>query len=119
MHNFENASLYQWLNQQPKSKLDQLPYGLVKMDHEGIIKAYNAIESGYTGVDPDGAIGKNFFTEVAPCTNNFMVAGKFEASEVDETLDYIFTYIMKPTPVRLRLLKGDAPSMYVLVQKRQ
>lgn len=47
-----------------------------------------------------------------------MVAGKFEAPEVDETLDYIFTYIMKPTPVRLHLLKGAASFMYVLVQKR-
>ncbi|MEQ8703425.1 MAG: hypothetical protein RIC19_05880 [Phaeodactylibacter sp.] len=118
MHNFESKDLHLWLDQQSDEHLDQLPYGLIKMNYEGIIQAYNVRESSYTGVQPAQAIGKHFFTEIAPCTNNFMVAGKFNSPEVDETVDYIFTYVMKPTPVRLRLLRSDSPFMYLLVEKR-
>jgi hypothetical protein len=37
-----------------------------------------------------------------------MVAGRFEEDEpVDETIDDVFTLRMKPTRVRLRILKGS------------
>ncbi|MBV6654523.1 MAG: PAS domain-containing protein [Mameliella sp.] len=119
MHNFEATDLHSWLDQQERSSLDQLPFGVVKMETDGTITAYNKEESSYTGVNPEQAVGKHFFTEIAPCTNNFMVAGKYEQGYVDETIDYIFTYVLKPTPVKLRLLKGeDSPNIYLVVQKR-
>jgi photoactive yellow protein len=50
----------------------------------------------------------NFFTDVAPCTNNYLVAGRFdEPGALDERLDYVFTFRMKPTPVRLRLMRDE------------
>ena len=54
-------------------------------------------------------IGRNFFVEIGPCTNNYLIAQRYQdsASEgvsLDEQLDYVFTYRMAPTPVRLRLL---------------
>jgi len=118
MHNFEAPRLHQWLDKQSAANFDQLPYGIVQMDHNGTVRAYNATESSYTGIDPQRAIGKHFFTEIAPCTNNFLVAGKYNQEALDKTIDYLFTYVVKPTPVRLRMLKGDSPNMYLLVQKR-
>lgn len=118
MHNYEAPNLHQWLDAQSGSELDQLPYGVVKMDHQGFIQAYNQKESAYTGVAPENAVGKHLFTEVALCTNNFMIAGKLDQPEVDVVLDYVFTYVMKPTPVRLRLLKSDSPNMYMIVAKK-
>ncbi|WP_282784045.1 PAS domain-containing protein [Phaeodactylibacter xiamenensis] len=118
MHNFEAPDLHQWLDGQRTANFDHLPYGVVQMDHSGTVLAYNATESSYTGVDPQQAIGKHFFTEIAPCTNNFLVAGKYNEAALDEIIDYIFTYVLKPTPVRLRMLKGESPNMYLVVQKR-
>ena len=62
-------------------------------------------------------IGRNFFSEVGPCTNNFMVAQRFEEElMLDEVLPYVFTLKMKPRRVNLRLLKSpDARRQYLLV----
>jgi len=59
-----------------------------------------------------------FFTEVAPCTNNYLVAGRFEEeSTLDETIDYTFTVKMRPTQVKLRLLKDDRAERQYLAVK--
>jgi len=48
-----------------------------------------------------------------------MVAERFISErELDATLDYVFTLRMKPTPVKLRLLKSaSADHMYLLVKR--
>jgi photoactive yellow protein len=68
---------------------------------------------------PESVLGRNFFTQVAPCTNNFMVAERYvENGALDAVIDYVFTYKMKPTKIRLRLLKRDGgDSQFLLVLK--
>jgi hypothetical protein len=46
-----------------------------------------------------------------------MVAEKFNAKQLDETLPYMFTYVTKPTPVELRLIKGSNGNQYLLAKK--
>jgi photoactive yellow protein len=87
---------------------DRLEFGLVGMLLDGTVVAYNKREAEFAGVDPAHAIGLNFFDDVAPCTNNYLVFGRFdESSELDEIIDYVFTVRMHPLRVRLRLLKDE------------
>ena len=78
-------------------------------------------DAALAGLSPARVLGRHFFTAVAPCTNNFMVAQRFETeAEIDATLDYVFTLRMAPTPVTLRLLKRPAARyMYLLVERRR
>lgn len=48
-----------------------------------------------------------------------MVAEKYQTKQaIDEQLDYVFTYRMEPTKVRLRLLAAPASDhQYLLVEK--
>ena len=71
------------------------------------------------GLSPERVVGKHLFEAVAPCMNNYLVAQRFEdGGALDETLDYVLTLRMKPTPVKLRLVKGGADERrYVLVQR--
>lgn len=115
---FSSAHLMEWLETKDNSSYDQLLFGVVKMDKEGTVVYYNQQESLITGVDPVIAKGKNFFIQIAPCTNNFMVAERYKQDELDESLDYLFTYVTTPTKVRLRLLKSVAYShQYMIVHK--
>ena len=115
---FSSIDLLARLEMDDEQVYDNLPFGMVKMTKEGTVVAYNKAESEIAGVAPGNAIGKHFFTQIAPCTNNFMVAEKYTAEELDEELDYIFTYITSPTKVRLRLLKSAGYlHQYLLVQK--
>ena len=57
--------------------INVLPFGVVKMDLTGKILEYNMAEAELTGTDPAWALGKNFFKEVATCTNTPAFHGKF------------------------------------------
>ncbi|MDX2192224.1 MAG: hypothetical protein NW201_02650 [Gemmatimonadales bacterium] len=92
---------------------DAQPFGVVKVDDSGAIQLYNRWEAELAGIPASQAEGRNFFTQVAPCTNNRLVFGKFKdgvaKGELDAEFGYTFTYKMKPTNVTLRLYR-HAPS---------
>lgn len=97
-----------------RSAADAAGFGIVHMDDTGIIKLYNRWESEMAGVPVSSAEGRNFFTQVAPCTNNRLVFGRFKEGvakgELDAEFNYTFTYKMKPTNVQLRLLRHQPSS---------
>jgi photoactive yellow protein len=53
----------------PESDLDRLPFGVIRLTGDGVIRSYNRTESERARRAPAAVIGRNFFTEVAPCTN--------------------------------------------------
>lgn len=111
---FDSPGLVEWLPTLGNERYDELEFGLVRLSQEGRVIAYNLAQSRITGVTSDYALGKHFFTEVAPCTNNFMVAEKYNEPTLDEILPYMFTVVTKPTRVKLRLIKDDKGNAYLL-----
>ncbi|NRB60168.1 MAG: photoactive yellow protein [Winogradskyella sp.] len=99
--------------------MDDLNFGVIRMDRNANIKAYNKYELNLSGNQREEVLGKDFFKQIAPCTNNFMVAEKYLLDDIiDEEIDYIFTYRMAPTKVKLRLLSNPNENhQYLLVQK--
>ena len=117
--NFEDTAGLARLEAMSAQALDDLVFGVVRMRADGEVVAYNAVESRMAGLSKERVLARNFFVDVAPCTNNFMVAERFISEcELDATLDYVFSLRMKPTPVKLRLLKSaSADHMYMLVKR--
>ena len=106
-----------------RAEIDAAGFGIVKVDQNGKILMYNRYESDLAGVASTAAEGKNFFTDVAPCTNNKLFFGKFkngaEAGELNTAFNYTFTYKMKPTNVAIHLLHDkSSKTNWVFVQKR-
>lgn len=58
--------------------LDLLPYGIIVVDEEGKILYYNAREEQIANRQREDVLGKNFFTEVAPCTQVQEFYGRFK-----------------------------------------
>jgi photoactive yellow protein len=88
-------------------QLDELPFGAIRLDNEGKILSYNMGEARLTGRVPQKVIGKNFFTEVAPCTNVQGFAGKFREGvarqDMHEIFPYRFDFEMAPRDVTVTL----------------
>lgn len=114
---FDDIDVYDQLTSTPDDELQDTSFGVIAMDTEHRVVFYNRTESALAGLAAERVVGRHFFTEVAPCTNNFMVAQRFETEdELDATIDYVFTLRMKPTPVRLRLLaRPDEERRFLLV----
>ena len=117
---FTDPGLFDWLTSATVVELDTLPFGVIAMSLDGTVEAYNVAESKLAGLTPERVIGKNFFSNVAPCTNNFMVAHRFQTeANLDVVIDYVLTLRMTPKKVHMRLLRRhDASSMFLVIQRR-
>jgi len=116
---FSDPNLLDWLDQQTPDQLDNASFGVVRMTREGVVVAYCKSESHITGIDPAYAVGKYYFTQIAPCANNMMVAAKYAQRDLDEELEYILTYVCEPVKVTLRLLKSPRSQyQYFLVNRK-
>jgi photoactive yellow protein len=116
---FTDPDLLDRLEAAEDATLDTAPFGVIGMTEDGVVTSYNAAESRLAGLEPARVVGRHFFSAVAPCTNNFMVAHRFEMEPVlDAIIHYVFTLRMKPTRVKLRLLKQPGRRrMYLLVER--
>lgn len=120
---FDTPDLLQRLDAMPDAVLDELGFGVIGFDAEGVVRRYNAFESQAAGLSPSRVLGHALFTVVAPCMNNYLVAQRFEdaaaaSDTLDDTIDYVLTLRMRPVKVRLRLLAAPgAAHRYVLVQR--
>jgi photoactive yellow protein len=117
--NFEDAELLKWLEQATATELDALNFGVIRMSFDTRVTHYSATEARGAGLRPETVLAKRFFIEVGVCMNNYLVAQRYlDEAELDALVPYIFTFIMKPTKVRLRLLRSaTAQSMYLLVER--
>ena len=117
---FESISIED-LESKTDDELDQFKFGIIGSEKEShTCTRYNKYEVDLSGLTKAYVIGKNFYVDVAPCTNNFLVYNRFETeSNLEEAIDYVFTYKLSPTKVKLRMLKSQKFSTeYLLVLKK-
>jgi photoactive yellow protein len=108
---FDQADLAERLHAMSREELDALPFGVIGFDDKGVVTAYNSTEAGSTGMSRERALGLEIFTSLAQCMNNFLVAQRFDdardtGTALDATIDFVLTWRMKPTNVKLRLLSS-------------
>jgi photoactive yellow protein len=119
---FHEHNLFELLRRASGDKLDTLSFGLIGFDASNAIQIYNAAESCLTRFDPKRMIGADLFEEIALCMNNYLVAQRFQDAledhqALDDTINYMLTYRMKPTKVKLRLLaKPCHPIRFIAIQ---
>ena len=110
------------LSSMDKGQLDNVAFGAIQLDGNGKIIQYNAAEGDITGRDPSAVVGKNFFTDVAPCTNSPEFKGKFDEGvkkgDLNTMFEYTFDYEMKPTKVKVHMKKALSGDSYWVFVKR-
>jgi photoactive yellow protein len=107
------------LAQLSPAEFDDLPFGMIRLDQAGNVKAYNAWEARLARRDPKEVIGKNFFTDIAPCTNVGAFRGKLDelvgAAQNSHVFDYDFMFPWGIRRVRIRFVVQSADERWVLV----
>ncbi len=105
-----------------EAQINELPYGVVRLDLEGRVLQYNATEGLITDRNPDAMLGLHFFSEVAPCTQGSHFHQRFyealEQGAVNVIFEYIFDHQMQPTKVKVHLIRRvEEPSVWVVVKR--
>lgn len=106
------------------AELDALPYGMIQLDATGRILKYNAVESRLAQLPQEQTIGRQFFTEVAPCTKVQQFYGQFKDGVLRESLDttfqFHFAFKQAPRDVTVRLFYSKRTrSVWVMVSDRE
>jgi photoactive yellow protein len=110
------------LAQMTREQLDGLPYGVIELDADGRILTYNAGEAELSGRQPEKVIGKNFFTQVAPCTDVRDFHGRFvdliEHRSVNHEFDFVFTFDPPVTVHIIMLYEQEEKTVWVIVERK-
>jgi photoactive yellow protein len=105
--------------------MDLLPYGVIATDREGRIIAFNAHEERQALMRREAVIGRNFFWDVAPCTQVKTFYGQFaelmrgDRGDDAARLRFFFALPSRPREVDisfLRFLHLDEPLCVLLVR---
>jgi photoactive yellow protein len=117
-----NSALLEELDTLTVDQINELPFGCVRTDDAGIVEIYNHAESKIAGMDPAQALGRNFFTQVAACTNNKLFRGTFnrgvEEGQMNLVFFYTFTYRMAPTEVKVQFFRRPGGANWILIAKK-
>ena len=119
---FVTAEQINLLEDMTPTLADGANYGVIEVDDTGHVLIYNTYEENLSGISRNQAFGKNFFLEVAPCTNNKLFKGRFltgvSESKLEVSFFYTFTYKMKPNMVAVVLFRTEIRKRNFILLKR-
>ena len=88
------------------TELDSLPYGMIQLDSRGRILRYSQAETRLSGFTADECVGRDFFHQIAPCTNVQAFYGRFVdgvgAGQLDTVFNFRFAFV-PPRDVRIHM----------------
>ena len=116
-----NPYTLQTISSMGEKELDALPYGVIQLDAQGTVLRYNAFEAKLSGLTQQNVVGKNFFKQVAPCTDIKDFYGRFlegmTARKLQCTFRFHFAFERNPRDVTITLFYNDhSKTTWVLVQ---
>jgi len=120
---FDGIDLADVVSRIPRKGRDRMPFGIIELDYDGRIIAYNMGEAKLSKRNPKEMIGLNFFEDVAPCTKTPVFYGRFKAGvkagNLNARFDYLFDHEMEPLAVRVTMITSTIekePRVLVLIR---
>lgn len=106
-------------------EVDELPYGFLVLDHDGVILLYNRYESRMSRLPPERVLGRSWFRDVAPCTRVDAFQGRFRAllEGPEDAVDrfafrFHFLHGAQDVLVQLSRVPGDDGRVFMTVVRR-
>jgi len=95
-----------------ETEIDDLPFGLIAVDPDGTIEQYKSYESRLARLPKERVIGRNFFTDVAPCTAVQNFQGRFERFVAEggdgaESFEFVFKFPFGTQHVNITFLRSS------------
>ncbi|GAC1340332.1 MAG: hypothetical protein NVS2B9_11450 [Myxococcales bacterium] len=114
---------FQEIDHMQSGELDRLPFGAIQLDPQGKVLRFNFYESSLSNLSKEQVLGRNFFKEVAPCTDVREFHGRFQEGVAKKQLlakfNYHFAFKQNPRDVQVTLFYSDVnQSVWVFVRPR-
>ena len=97
-----------------EEEFDLLPFGGFMLDREAIVVKYNKMEESLSRFDRKDVIGKNFFSDIAPCTQVKDFLDRYQqllASDVADLVQFDFVYMFGRGLVHVNIFMSWNPEL--------
>lgn len=107
------------------AEIDSLPFGYIALAPDGAIRKYNRFEADLARKDPQEVLGRNFFREVAPCTQVQEFEGRFRdfasgaSPEPALSFDFEFRFRHGTQAVRIGLVRSPLTQEVIVTVNRR
>lgn len=100
--------------------LDELPYGVIRLSASGEVVHFNTFEARQSGFTRP-AVGKGFFTAIAPCMATPAIRGRIEAAEragdLDVEVGHTGDFGDPCRELRIRICSAQGGGTWLLLQR--
>ena len=90
---FDRYDLAAAVERLPAEALDDLPFGAIRLDAAGEVAVFSGSEKRLSGYGDRPALGRHFFTQIAPCMNTPQFRGRIEQALAAGDADIEFGWI--------------------------
>lgn len=101
--------------------IDALPFGVVRLDPAGKVTYFSRTEAEQSGFGDRRAIGRDFFTEMAPCLGSpeFLqrIAAARRAGTLDITFEQVGDFDDANRELRVRVKSATGGGLWVFLQR--
>ena len=105
----------------PPALIDQLPFGVARIAHDGRVLSFNQVESEHTGFSAASAVGLDFFSEVAPHLVAPHVRGRLDDIGSLGAVDLVLGHTGDPGDpahlLRCRIVSARGGGYWMLTQR--
>jgi photoactive yellow protein len=91
--NVTDPGLRECIEQLPLEALHRLSFGVIRLDEAGKVRFFSKTEAEQSGFGDRRAIGRDFFTQMAPCLGTPDFLRRIERARQAGTLDIMFEQV--------------------------
>jgi photoactive yellow protein len=118
---FDEPQLARAVEQLPPKAIDALPFGSIRLAADGTVQFYSKAEARLSGYGTRPALGRHFFTEMAPCMDHPQFRGRVERAMAVGTLDIAFGWYGDfedpDRPLRVRVQSAAGGGVWIFIQR--
>lgn len=87
MYRFDDDQLATLIESMTPQQRNALPFGVIRLDRHNTVLFYSESEARFSGMGERGQVGRNFFSDIAPCFANDDYLGRIENARADGQID--------------------------------
>ena len=119
---FDDQDIVRQVERLSSAELDALPFGVVRLNADGEVSFFSRTEAEQSGYGSRPALGRRFFSELAPCMGSPEFRNRVEQAHADRTLDILFEHVgdfgNATRVLRIRLKAASDGGTWLLLQRR-
>jgi len=105
----------------PPEALNTLPFGAIRLNAGGEVVVFNDAEKRLSGFGDRPALGRHFFTQIAPCMNQPGFRGRIDralaAGDAEIEFGWIGDFSSPERELRVRVTPATGGGCWILIRR--